>query len=182
MADEIPADEIPSDDASNTHSLRVMLADENQLEVDAAWDSDSALGGMTPYPSSTASLSSSIYQHVEENGRTYHRYKEGKYPLPNDEPEQDRLGTSIVDFSLQVRTDEAVDFQHKLYTLSLDNKLYLAPIPENPRHVLDVATGTGIWANEFADQHPEAHVLGTDLSPIQPQQSVSHGPVLHPLD
>jgi hypothetical protein len=26
---------------------------------------------------STASLRSSIYEHVEENGRTYHRYKQG---------------------------------------------------------------------------------------------------------
>ena len=31
------------------------------------------------------SVSSSIYNYVVENGRTYHRYKEGKYMLPNDE-------------------------------------------------------------------------------------------------
>ncbi len=31
------------------------------------------------------SVASSIYDHVVENGRTYHRYKEGKYMLPNDE-------------------------------------------------------------------------------------------------
>ena len=35
--------------------------------------------------------------------------------------------------------------------------------------VLDIGTGTGIWAVEFAEQHPEADVLGTDLSPIQPE-------------
>jgi hypothetical protein len=34
---------------------------------------------------STMSARSSIYDYVEENGRTYHRYKEGKYYLPNDE-------------------------------------------------------------------------------------------------
>jgi ubiquinone/menaquinone biosynthesis C-methylase UbiE len=34
--------------------------------------------------------------------------------------------------------------------------------------VLDLATGTGIWAIEFAEQFPSAHVIGTDLSPIQP--------------
>jgi len=34
--------------------------------------------------------------------------------------------------------------------------------------VLDVGTGTGIWAIDFADAHPAASVIGTDLSPIQP--------------
>jgi len=29
--------------------------------------------------------------------------------------------------------------------LALENKLYLAPI-ENPKKVLDVGTGTGLWA------------------------------------
>ncbi|KAG7438914.1 Secondary metabolism regulator LAE1 [Fusarium oxysporum f. sp. raphani] len=34
--------------------------------------------------------------------------------------------------------------------------------------VLDIGTGTGIWAIDFADQYPNAEVIGTDLSPIQP--------------
>lgn len=50
----------------------------------------------------------------------------------------------------------------------MDWKLYLAPI-NRPNRVLDVGTGTGIWAIEFADQNPESDVLGTDLSPIQPE-------------
>lgn len=29
-------------------------------------------------------------------------------------------------------------------------------------------TGTGIWATEFARSHPESHIIGTDLSTIQP--------------
>ncbi|KAI6435171.1 hypothetical protein MCOR22_009332 [Pyricularia oryzae] len=124
--------------------------DEDALEVDSAeWEMDSAVGGMS-FVSSTQSLSSSLYEHVVENGRTYHKFKEGKYPLPNDEPEQDRL-----------------DFQHQVYKLSLEGKLYQAPV-ENPRNVLDVATGTGIWAIEFAQENPGSNVVGTDLSPIQP--------------
>ena len=32
--------------------------------------------------------------------------------------------------------------------------------------VLDIETGTGIWAIDFADQHPSAQVIGFDLSPV----------------
>ncbi|EXA30756.1 hypothetical protein FOVG_17860 [Fusarium oxysporum f. sp. pisi HDV247] len=48
-----------------------------------------------------------------------------------------------------------------------DNKLYQTP-PRNWKRILDVGTGTGIWAIDVADEHPEAEVLGVDLSPIQP--------------
>ncbi|AEO64491.1 uncharacterized protein THITE_2142374 [Thermothielavioides terrestris NRRL 8126] len=40
---------------------------------------------------SSASVSPSLYEFVQENGRTFHKYKQGKYFLPNDEREQDRL-------------------------------------------------------------------------------------------
>jgi SAM-dependent methyltransferase len=33
---------------------------------------------------------------------------------------------------------------------------------------MDVATGTGIWAIQFAEQNPDSYVIGTDLSKIQP--------------
>ncbi|CAF3528771.1 unnamed protein product [Fusarium graminearum] len=35
--------------------------------------------------------------------------------------------------------------------------------------VLDVGTGTGIWAIEFADRFPNVEIVGTDLSPCQPE-------------
>ena len=60
---------------------------------------------------------------------------------------------------------------HEVYTMALGDKLYLAPIPENIEKVLDVGTGTGIWAVDFADQFPGAQIIGTDLSPIQPAWS-----------
>ncbi|KIL94374.1 hypothetical protein FAVG1_02937 [Fusarium avenaceum] len=118
----------------------------------AADDTDSSLGD--DIQSSTASVSSSILHYRRENGRTYHAYKDGKYVLPNDEAENERL-----------------DLQHNLFLLTLNDKLGLAP-PNEPgakvKHVLDVGTGTGIWAIDYADEHPEAQVIGVDLSPIQP--------------
>lgn len=56
--------------------------DSNPTETDVS-DSDSAIGNSVY--SSTFSARSSVYDFVEENGRTYHRFKEGKYYLPNDE-------------------------------------------------------------------------------------------------
>ncbi|GKU02940.1 unnamed protein product [Fusarium langsethiae] len=115
-------------------------------------DTDSSLG--EEVLSSTTSISSSILNYRRENGRTYHAYKDGKYVLPNDEAENERL-----------------DLQHNLFLLTLDDMLGLAP-PNEPdskaKHVLDIGTGTGIWAIDYADEHPEAQVIGVDLSPIQP--------------
>lgn len=54
-----------------------------------------------------------------------------------------------------------------MLTLLLDHRLHCAPV-QSPKHVLDIATGTGIWAIQFAKQHPDATVTGTDLSLIQP--------------
>jgi len=38
---------------------------------------------------------------------------------------------------------------HEMFLTLLDRKLYLAPIGESPRRVLDLGTGTGIWAIDF---------------------------------
>ncbi|RDW82385.1 hypothetical protein BP6252_03497 [Coleophoma cylindrospora] len=111
-------------------------------------DADSAYGESVT--SSSTSLASSITNYQYENGRRYHAYRQGEYYLPNDETEQARL-----------------DLQHHIYLLCQGGALYSAPI-DNPQSVLDIGTGTGIWAVEFADQHPGALVIGTDLSPIQP--------------
>jgi methylase of polypeptide subunit release factors len=39
--------------------------------------------------------------------------------------------------------------QHQLWLLTLDDKLSLAPVRQNPHHVLDLGTGTGIWAIDY---------------------------------
>jgi len=62
------------------------MADPPQSEVaDEFDDADSALGEDDEDLSSTASIGSSILRYRQENGRTYHAYKDGKYLLPNDE-------------------------------------------------------------------------------------------------
>ncbi len=39
---------------------------------------------------------------------------------------------------------------------------------DSASHVLDVATGTGIWADDFAKAHPAAVVIGTELTEPAP--------------
>jgi len=102
----------------------------------------------------TTSVTDSVFNYKYENGRRYHSYRHGTagYHLPNDEKEQDRL-----------------DLLHHIQLLLLKGHLTLAPVDTLPLHrVLDVGTGTGLWAIDFADEHREAEVIGTDLSPIQP--------------
>lgn len=62
------------------------------------------------------------------------------------------------------------DLQHRWWFLLLGEKLYVAPIGE-PADVLDIGTGTGIWAMQFARQHPKSNVVGTDLSLIQTREN-----------
>ncbi|KAL2014012.1 hypothetical protein VTN00DRAFT_1537 [Thermoascus crustaceus] len=101
----------------------------------------------------TASLTSSVLHYRQENGRSYHAYCDGRYLIPNDEEEKDRL-----------------DMIHEMMMTMTGRKLFLAPIGESPQRVIDLGTGTGIWAIEFADEFPAAEVIGNDLSPIQPTQ------------
>lgn len=72
--------------------------------------------------------------------------------LPCDEQEQDRL-----------------DIFHKLITEARggDGLIY-APHRTNGRF-LDLGCGTGIWAIDVAQKYPDSHVVGVDLSRIQPE-------------
>ncbi|KAI4192420.1 MAG: hypothetical protein LQ350_008656, partial [Teloschistes chrysophthalmus] len=101
----------------------------------------------------TTSIASSITDYKYEHGRRYHAYQEGRYALPNDEDEQNRM-----------------DLQYHAMRLAFDDKPFFAPVAKLER-VLDAGTGTGIWAEDVADAHPTATIHGIDLSPIQPRWS-----------
>src|SRR5690242_11017501 len=66
---------------------------------------------------------------------------------------------------------ERLNIQHDIIKIVLDERNYFAPFSKTnpPRKVLDVATGTGRWAMEMGDEFPQADIIGTDLSPIQPE-------------
>ena len=97
------------------------------------------------------SIASEISKGILENGRIYPSYGKHGYGLPTDDEEMDRL-----------------DLQHHKYALVLNNKHFLAPIGPNPQRILDLGTGTGIWALDIADMYPTAQVIGVDIAHIQP--------------
>ncbi|OCK73080.1 S-adenosyl-L-methionine-dependent methyltransferase [Lepidopterella palustris CBS 459.81] len=123
----------------------------SQLVVDSL-DDDSAFDDDDDASSVSASLTPSVSEGNWEKGRRYHSYKSAKYFVPNDDEEQNRL-----------------ELQHQIWYIVLSGRLYLAPLDKSAiRNALDLGCGTGSWAIDFADTHPNCQVLGTDLSPIQP--------------
>lgn len=56
-----------------------------------------------------------------------------------------------------------------MFKLALEDQSYRAPFPENrPLRILEIGTGTGIWAIQIADKLEHSQVFGNDLSPFQP--------------
>jgi hypothetical protein len=141
------------------HEIEVGEIDD---ESDVGYESDLDYGASN-------SVSPSVRDYAFENGRRYHKFREGHYQFPNDEPEQTRE-----------------DMKHAMIVNLCGGNLHFSPL-DNPQRVLDLGTGTGIWcinssvspcsfskrtviANtlEVGDQYPSASILGIDLSPIQP--------------
>jgi ubiquinone/menaquinone biosynthesis C-methylase UbiE len=72
--------------------------------------------------------------------------------MPKDAAEGDRL-----------------EAQNHLFKLAAGG-LYRAPVRQ-PRAILDVACGTGIWAREMALAFPRAQVIGIDIDPSLPERA-----------
>lgn len=73
----------------------------------------------------------------EESGMTFQDHPTARYVFPNDPAEQDRA-----------------DLQHKIFRMYNGGALHRAPVG-SPRNVLEVATGTGLWAIQYAAEHRE---------------------------
>ncbi|KAI9171811.1 mRNA 3'-end-processing protein YTH1 [Paramyrothecium foliicola] len=114
----------------------------DQQEQASQWDDTS---------SCSTSVVSRAYEYEFVHGRRYHGYKAGLYPLPNDLAEQQREDTV-----------------HVMMLELMDGQPFLSDIGDDPQRIIDIGTGTGTWAIDVANLYPEALVIGTDLSPIQP--------------
>lgn len=143
-----PKSPIRSSRSPDGQGQEAAIEAENIVEVDPS-AGDEGFDSASSYAAST-SVSSSVRDYVFENARRYHKFKEGRYLLPNDEPEQERE-----------------DMKHAMVVNLTQGKLHIAPL-RNPQKIIDIGTGTGIWAIDMGDEYPEAEVIGIDLSPIQP--------------
>jgi hypothetical protein len=113
-----------SADAFQQAEYGVEVAQISESESDAGYETDSS--------GASTSLASSARQYIYEHGRRYHSYRdsEGQYSFPNDELEQDRE-----------------DLKHAMFLKLFNKTLHLAPIDStNAINVIDLGTGTGIWA------------------------------------
>lgn len=58
---------------------------------------------------------------------------------------------------------ESLDLMHEIL-LFCTGKIVHAPLEKRKaQHVLDLGTGTGVWAVDFAQEYPDTQVLGIDL-------------------
>ena len=101
-----------------------------------------------PHPPIPTSAADPAHGGAVETSR--HRPVYGSYNLPDDDQERARL-----------------DLQHELLRATFGGSLYLSPLPD-PRSILDVGTGTGVWGSDMVQQFPHAKLVGFDLNPKTP--------------
>ncbi|TLD27320.1 hypothetical protein PspLS_04783 [Pyricularia sp. CBS 133598] len=158
--------------------LEPVSSSDSSLELDerdfsVTSDYDPSIDGR----SEVGSVTSSVYAHIHEHGRSVllhivfmsctanlsilcakqvyirerNKYKYGRYPIPNDENEEGRES-----------------LRHSMVLTLLKGKMFLAPIGDHPQRIVDLGTGFGQWAIEMGDAFPSAQITGIDLSPVQP--------------
>ncbi|KAH7161185.1 S-adenosyl-L-methionine-dependent methyltransferase [Dactylonectria macrodidyma] len=107
--------------------------------------------GMSDTCSNFSTVSEDSLPPIHAYSHTYHG--SGQLMTPNDESEARRMA-----------------LQHKLFSLCLDGGLIDAKLPlenhtpENPLQILDIGSGSGIWACEMGQLHPQVNILGIDIT------------------
>ncbi|KAJ9143406.1 TAM domain methyltransferase [Pleurostoma richardsiae] len=137
-------------------------SDEDSIAPDIIWPRSESDDSDDPAPSSRASergkskgggskpgFFRSLAQKFSKNFKRYGF-------IPNDQQEQNR---NII--------------QHQVIQELFEGRCHLAPVVR-PRSVLDVGTGPGTWASEYAQRHPNSHVLGIDIERVRPAHKVSN--------
>ena len=92
----------------------------------------------------------------EENGRLYHGYKKGIYMYPCDEV---RDALKNLRYTREVLTvlsqgeKDRMDIFHKFFLVARREALHSARLMPNydTLRILDLGTGTGIWAIDMAE-------------------------------
>ena len=123
-----------SDDEDEFSASSVTLSDtaSSQTSID-----DEGMGEDGGESDASTSVYSSLFEHSYENGRRYHRYRHGRYPIPNDEEEQNRE-----------------DLLHTMMLEATDGRLYYSPLEEDRvQKIIDLGTGTGSWAMDSRTMH-----------------------------
>ncbi|KAK3822153.1 MAG: S-adenosyl-L-methionine-dependent methyltransferase [Linnemannia gamsii] len=142
------------DDQSSGFSHHSSSSDSNQSKLATLhFDNSTAHSGTSSMPTST--LPEWAYHSRRcDDGRTRHTVENAPYMLPNDLTESDRL-----------------DAQHYLVRFVFKGNYNVQLNPESPDlRILDVATGTGVWALEMAHEFPKAEIHGVDISAIFPTE------------
>jgi ubiquinone/menaquinone biosynthesis C-methylase UbiE len=106
-------------------------------------------------------------------GWLFHRHHKAEQPFETWKPQQpaalpnaeQRTYLEDTPYLLpkDAQEDERLRFQHYALHHTFGNH-YLAPLSPETRTMLDVGSGTGIWAMDMAQQFPQAHIIGVDIT------------------
>lgn len=75
----------------------------------------------------------------------------------------------------------STDLLHEMLLIALSDDLHTGPHVSGTATILDVGTGTGTWACEFAARNPKSRVYGIDLHQVAPKV-MPHNVVFETVD
>ena len=129
-----PTGSPPATEQSNFQQTQAeIVARQAEAIIEAGDDSDDGSYETDADSRLSTSIYSSVQDYAFEHGRRYHKFREGRYQFPNDESEQERE-----------------NMKHAMVVNLCGGKLHYAPL-NNPQNIIDIGTGTGIWAIDGAN-------------------------------